>query len=147
MQGGDLSNRLPPRWLIVFEGVIAEHEHQSTRARYDFYIAARQWRRAINTFNLNIYTGKVLWDMTWRQDYKFDVATFLPGGKTDKHVAAWLDTWDVPYSNVRQYPSPAALARALVTMPDVHAVIHADESSRFTYGHRGRLVQGSGWSI
>lgn len=144
MQNGDIDNRLPPRWLVVFEGVIGQHPEITDREAYDFYLRLRAHKRAVRTFKPNTHSIKVLWDLTWRQDYKFDVATFLPERCTN-HVTAWLAQRNVPCANVRHYPSPAHLGQELAFMPDVYAVVHAEPGNRFTYGNRGMLVS-EGWN-
>ena len=143
MERGDLSNRLPPRWLVVFEGVIATHPTPADQAAYDVYRKLRSHKRALHTYVADEHVRKVLWDLTWRRDYKFDVVTFLPE-KIAAHVAAWLDQHNVPAVNTYIYDHPHDLAKELVYMPDVHAVVHAEEENRFTYGHRGVLVS-EGW--
>lgn len=145
MQGNDISNRLPPRWLIVFEGVIAELPEPSDRAAFNFYRRTRAYKRAVRTYQVNTHTAKVLWDMVWRRDYKFDVVTFLPSQCTE-HVRDWIDEHNIPAANVRHYPSPAHLAQQLAYLPDVYAVVHAEAANRFTYGDRGMLVD-QGWNI
>lgn len=144
MEKGDISNRLPPRWLIVFEGVIGTLTPRG-RIEHDFYAKARMWKRAVGAFELDDHTSKVLWDMVWRRDYKFDVVTFLPA-KCAVHVEAWLEDRNVPVSNVRAYAEPAALGKQLAYLPDVYAVVHAESSNRFTYGDRGTLIDGK-WYV
>jgi hypothetical protein len=143
VQGGDLSNRLPPRWLVVFEGVIGVHPEPRLRQQYDFWAKTRRWNRAVRTFQPEADVIKRLWDMTWRQDYKFDVATFLPCGSGP--VRTWLDVNNVPAVNVLPYEAPVDLGKRLAYMPDVYAVVHASEEDRFMYGHRGVLVS-DGWT-
>ncbi len=146
MQGGDLSNQLPPRWLVVFEGVIGVLPTTAEQRRFHWWTSTHAWRRAVDTFQLDEHTGKVLWDLTWRRSMKFDVATFLPGPKTGKHVEDWLEARNLPVANVRQYESPSALGKQLAYLPDVYAVVHNDPASEFTYGQRGRLLNGH-WVI
>lgn len=144
MQGGDISNRLPPRWLIVFEGVIGQHPEPADRAAYDMYRKVRAHRRALMTFKPDEHARKVLWDLTWRRDYKFDVVSFLPY-QTAKFVPGWLDHYNVPAVNTLFYDTPFELGKQLAYMPDVLAVVHAAAENRFTYGDRGMLVT-EGWT-
>jgi hypothetical protein len=146
MQHGDLSNRLPPRWLIVFEGVIGTLPSPVDQGRFELCRRTRQYRAMVRSFVIDSHTAKVLWDLTWRQDYKFDVATFLPGKKAREHVTDWLDEHNVPAANVRAYGSPTELGKRLAFLPDVYQVVHASPSDRFTYGNRGMLVT-EGWQL
>lgn len=145
MEHGDIDNRLPPRWLIVFEGVIGHHPVATDRGAYDLYVKLHQWKRAVRTYQLNGETNKRLWHLTWHQNYKFDVATFLPE-KCEDHVRDWLDSYNVPCANVRHYTDPGALGRLLAYMPDVYCVVHGQPSNRFTYGNKGILVS-EGWIL
>lgn len=145
MLHGDLDNRLPPRWLVTFEGVIARHAMPRDRLRYDSYCRIHAWKRAMDTFEPDKHSIKVLWDLTWRQEYKFDVVTFLPERIADR-CKEWIDRYNIPAANLFRFDAPAGLAQDLAFMPDVYAVVHAEPSNRFTYGDRGMLVD-EGWRI
>lgn len=145
MEGNDLDNRLPPRWLVVFEGVVGQHPKPTDRNSYDFLTKTHLWKRAVATFQPDKHSIKVLWDLTWRQNYKFDVVTFTPERCQD-HIRNWIDRYNIPCANVWHYPDAAHLGRDLAFMPDVYAVVHAEPSNRFTYGNRGVLVS-DGWQI
>lgn len=145
MQGGDISNRLPPRWIVVFEGVIGTLPNAHTVKEFEFSCKIRAWKHAVTVFEPRGHSVKVLWDMTWRKDYKFDVVTFLPE-KCAKHVTSWIDQRNIPAANVWHYPDAARLGQELAFMPDVYAVIHANPSNRFTFGDRGMLITGE-WNI
>lgn len=146
MQGGDISNQLPPRWIVVFEGVIGVHPTDADRTRYEWWAKSRAWKRAVDTFQLEPHASKVLWDMVWRRDMKFDVATFLPTPRAGRLVTDWLDRYNLPVSGVWSYHDPSQLGQQLAYLPDVYAVVHANENNRFTYGDRGMLVS-QGWTI
>lgn len=137
MQRGDLDNRLPPRWLFVFEGVIGRVPAE----RAADYRRAMRWsrfKRAANCFEIEPHVQKVIWDLTWRRDYRFDIVTFLGAGFAEA-LEVRLTRESLPFSNL--WPvTEETLAKRLAFMPDVMYVIHANPSRLLTYGNRGLLV-------
>lgn len=137
VQGGDLDNRLPPRWLFVFEGVIGRVPAE----RAADYRRAMRWsrfKRAANYFEIEPHVQKVIWDLVWRRDFRFDVVTFL-GASFAEALETRLTRESLPFSNL--WPvTEDSLARRLATMPDVLYVVHGDPSRHLTYGNRGLLV-------
>jgi hypothetical protein len=134
---GDLSNRLPPRWLFVFEGVIGQVPPPRV-AEYKLATRLHRWRRAVDCFELEDHVRKVIWDLTWRRDYRFDVVTFL-GQSFAEHLERRLDRESLPFSNVWAVDEQT-LAQRLTFMPDVQYVIHGDPARHLSYGPRGLLV-------
>lgn len=141
MEGGDLDNRLPPRWLFAFEGVLARvpPEHM---AEWKLAMRLRRYKRAARLFEVEPHAMKVIWDLTWRRDYRFDVITFL-GQPFAEALEVELGRWSIPFSNCWAV-TPESLARRLAFMPDVHTVVHADPTNRLAYGNRGLLVTDPG---
>lgn len=137
MQGGDLSDRLPPRWLFTFEGVIANVPEPRGR-EYRLAMRLGRHRRAVSRFEIEPHVSKVLWDLYWRRDYRFDVVTFL-GDDMAEHIEKRLERENVPLGNVIS-TQPDTLAKRLAYMPDVLYVVHADPSHHLSYGNRGLLV-------
>lgn len=141
MQRGDLSNRLPPRWLFVFEGVIGKLEPEQARA---FRLAMRmgRFKKAANCWDIHPHVQKVIWDLTWRRDYRFDIITFLGEDFADA-LEKRLTRESLPFSNL--WPvTEDTLARRLATLVDVQYVIHADPARHLSYGNRGLLVTDPG---
>ena len=71
MEHGDLSNQLPPRMLIVFEGVIATLPKDRT-AKFNRAVALHRYRWAVECFECNRHAIVVVWDSTWRRNVKVD---------------------------------------------------------------------------
>lgn len=137
MQGGDLSNRLPPRWLFVFEGVIGFlPEERATE--FKLSVRFKRWRRAANCFEIHPHVQKVLWDLMWRRDYRFDIVTFL-GDEFAEALEKRLTRESLPFSNLWAVTEDT-LAKRLAYMPDVMYVIHGDTARHLSYGNRGLLV-------
>ena len=137
MQKGDLSNALAPRWLFVFEGVIGDLGAGDV-ARFKFAMRTRRYRAAANCFELVPHVQKVIWDLTWRKDYRFDVVTFLGEPFADA-LEKRLERESLPFSNLWAVDE-SSLAQRLACMPDVMYVLHSDPSRRLAYGNRGLLV-------
>lgn len=141
MEGGDLSNRLPPRWLFVFEGVIGSVPAKRA-AEYKLAMRLHRYKRAADCFEIETHVQKVIWDLYWRRDFRFDVVTFL-GDSFSEHLERRLSRDALPYSNCWSVDE-SSLAARLAYMPDVQYVIHGDPSKHLTYGNRGLLVTDPG---
>lgn len=137
MEGGDLSNSLPPRWLFVFEGVIGRLPLEKARAAR-LWARAGQWRRVAELYEVEPHVQKVIWDLTWRRDYRFDIVTFY-GEPFAAALEKRLSRESLPFSNLWAVDEDT-LAQRLVYMPDVQYVIHADPARHLSYGPRGLLV-------
>lgn len=141
MERGDLSNRLPPRWLFVFENVVGRVPPKKT-AEWKLAMRLGRFKRAVGCYEMEPHVIKVLWDLYWRRDYRFDVVTFMGEGFRDA-LEKRLDRESVPFSNVWAEDEDT-LARRLAYMPDVQYVVHGDTSRHLTYGPRGLLVTDPG---
>lgn len=141
MLRGDISGQLPPRWLFVFEGVVASLPPANV-ARFKLYSAAHRWKRAVAQYETEPHVAKVLNDLFWRRDYRFDVVTFLGEDYVDP-IQQKLDRESLPFSNVWAVDE-RTLSHRLAYMLDVQYVIHADPARHLTYGPRGLLVTDPG---
>ena len=135
MQGGDLSNRVEPRLLVVFEGLLGIHADARARAKYSMAMKIHRYGTAIRTFTLNEQLQKVIWDVTWRYDYAVDVVTFLDERLADPLIE-YLDEQGLPVGRV-WYSDKMLLARSLNYRPDVAGVFYPDQADRFTFGGKG----------
>jgi hypothetical protein len=98
----------------------------------------RWWDRLLGLYQLDDDALRRLHDLSWRQSWRLDCATFEPDGFCDV-LAERFNRLNIAVSNVYPYESPLELARALAYMPEVQYVIHADSQMPFTYGPRGSL--------
>lgn len=137
MERGDLDNRLPPRWLFVFEGVIGRVPAERQR-EYRLAMRWSRWKRAANCYELEPHVRKVIWDLVWRRDFRFDVVTFL-GEEFAEALEKRLARESLPFSNLWSVTA-TSLAERLAFMPDVMYVVHGDTQRLLTYGNRGLLV-------
>jgi len=137
VQRGDLSDRLPPRWLFVFENVIGAVP--ADRAlQWKLAMRAHQWRIAANQYEVEPHVSKVIWDLVWRRDFRFDIVTFLGDGMAGA-LEKRLSRESLPFSNLWSV-SEDTLAQRLAYMPDVLYVVHGDPTRHLSYGNRGLLV-------
>lgn len=141
MERGDISGRLAPRWMFVWEGVVA-NVPPAKQAPYKLAVRLHRWRKAVDCWETEPHVAKVLNDLFWRRDLRFDVVTFL-GDQYVEHIQRRLDGESLPFSNVWAV-SEDTLAKRLVYMPDVQYVVHADPARHLSYGPRGLLVTDPG---
>jgi len=135
MLNGNISNRIEPRLLVVFEGLLGLHTDAKDRAKYSASMKLHRYRSAIRTFTLNEQLQKVIWDTTWRKGYAVDVVTFLDE-RLAEPLADLLDEQSLPVSHVT-YSDKMMLARSLNSRPDVAGVFYSDPADRFTFGGKG----------
>lgn len=133
---GDLSNQLPPRMLIVFEGVLATIPKER-EAKFNRAVAMHRYRRAVDCFECNRHAIAVVWDWTWRRDVKVDVVSFMP---YEDEITRLLERLGMPFSRMWCSPGPDDLASQLAYMPDVLSVIHADSTRPLAYGGKGLYI-------
>ena len=132
---GDIDNRVEPRLLVVFEGLLGIHADIKARAKYSTAMKLHRYAAAIRTFTLNEQLQKVIWDVTWRHDYAVDVVTFLDE-RLAEPLTGHLGDQGLPVGKV-WYSDKLLLARSLNFRPDVAGVFYADQSDRFTFGSKG----------
>lgn len=140
MQGGDLSNEVAPRLLFVFENTVATLPTKAAAAREKAALRLRRWDTAVAQWEISERAYALLWDVTWRYNYRFDIVTYKPACFA-KALRQRLDDEGLPVGNVWA-SSPTLLSKKLAFMPDVRYVYDADGSRLFTYGGRGVHMPG-----
>jgi hypothetical protein len=140
MQGGDLSNEVSPRLLFVFENTVGTLPNKVAEAKEAWYLRAKRWRKAVDVWDISDRAYALLWDVSWRYNYRFDVVTYHRPHFA-KALAERFDDEGLPVGRVIA-SSPPKLAKQLAFMPDVRYVYDADESRLFTYGGRGVHMPG-----
>lgn len=138
MQGGDISNEVSPRLLIVFEGLLGILPDSKARAAESVARKARRWKRAVKTYEINEPMARAIWDVTWRYHQSVDVVTYL-GDEFADALRDRLDEESLPIGHVMA-TEHHLLARRLAYAPDIAAVYHANPEHRFTYGSKGYLI-------
>lgn len=138
MQGGELSNEIAPRIIVVFEGLIGRLPDRPTAAREQWYCRTHRWKKAVRMWEIQEITAKRMWDFSWRQSIQIDVISF----KQEEFVDAlgdYLDQAGLPYGHLWS-TTPPQIARAMATLVNVIAVFDADPAHASLYGPRGRTV-------
>lgn len=139
MKGGDISNDVTPRLLVVFEGLLGTKDFpEEDKPKRRGLFRKKTEGENIDDWTFNDKVVRAVWDMVWRHKYSVDVVTFLG----EEFALALTDRFDeegIPIGKVTA-TQPHFLARKLAYMPDVAAVYDADQSRRFTYGSKGYLV-------
>jgi hypothetical protein len=136
MEHGDLSNEVPPRILVVFEGLIASLPSKKAEAQFTLYRRTRRYAKATALFELNDAVARRIWEMTWRFRHAVDAVTFL-GEEFVEPIQNLLDGEQLPLNHLVA-TQPHLLARELAYRPDIVAVHDPDPAHAFTYGSKGR---------
>lgn len=129
MYKNDLSNRMLPRLVVVFEGavgILPSDKHKD----FDKAVKKNRWQDAIELYELNdLILSKIL-DLHWRKNINVEIVTWLGAGAAYA-IQEVLDEEGIPalvYSS-----TPVKLAREMVYRPDIVAVYDPDPGHVFTY--------------
>ncbi|HET7110134.1 MAG TPA: hypothetical protein VFI41_04640 [Gemmatimonadales bacterium] len=131
---------MAPRLLFVFENTVATLPSKAAEAREKAALKLRRWTTAVNQWEIPERAYALLWDVSWRYNYRFDIVTYRPAC-FGKALKLRLDDEGLPVGNVWA-SSPIMLAKKLAFMPDVRYVYDADPQRIFTYGGRGVHMPG-----
>lgn len=135
VQNGDLSNKVSPRILLVFEGALGFCSNEKKFAK----AAAKQdWERALSFWEFNeLLIRQILW-LFHRRDVNTEIVTFKPEGFATE-LRYRLDTMDIPVHRVWS-TSPENLGRQIAYMPDLACVYDPEPERWLMYGSKGRLL-------
>lgn len=139
MQGGDISNQVVARIVIVWDNLLGILPSKPAEAKFTAYMRFKRWKKAVGSFEINEHLARGIWDLTWRYDFSVDVVTFLGGDDFAEEVEHRLDREGLPIGHV-WFETPDSLARSLAYRPNVACVIHANPHHQLTFGSKGRLV-------
>src|ERR1700739_4281901 len=140
MQKGDISSEVSPRFVWIWEGLVATLP-ENRRAKEWAYRKAHMLTRAVNQWEINPRIKAVIWDLAWRHRYGNDIVTFLP---MEEAIAQKLG--DIP-ATVKWFPDAAALSRQLSYMPHIQRVFFAEPSLSLAFGSVGRAVVDGGMNF
>lgn len=141
MQGGDISNEVSPRLVIVWENLLGLLPTKTHEAKVASYVKFKRWNRAVNVFELNETLAARIWDVTWRLKFSVDVITWGTEQFADA-VRERIDREDLPIGHVTA-ETPHVLSRKLAYMPHIAAIYSADPAHQFTFGSKGRIISPS----
>lgn len=139
MQGGDISNLVVPRLVLVWDGLLATLPSRTAEAKFDTYMRFKRYKRAINLYEINQGVAQRIWDIVFRLNFSVDVVTFTGGDEFAEQVEQRIERENLPIGHV-WFEEPHLLARSLAYRPDIAAVFDANPHHQFTFGSKGRIV-------
>jgi hypothetical protein len=139
MKGNDLSNKVSPRHVIVFEGGLATLDPENIR-NFNKEYKARQYWKALRWWDWNPLMLAQIERIVRTTDINIEVCTWT-GYDLEYHdfalaIAEQLDDMNIPVRSVWA-SSPVDLAKALVYIPDIAYIYDPDPSHLLTFGSRG----------
>lgn len=132
MLGGDISNRVEPRLLVVFEGLIALPPDRQPLLR--FARRTGKMKRMVESLQVNEKMARVINDTVWRHKYAVDVVTFLDPDFLP-HVEKWLEHHALPVSNVIA-ADRTVLSREMVYRLDLVGIFSPEPRDALLFGSR-----------
>ncbi len=135
MERGDLSNKVSPRILLIFENALG---FCTDKNKHDKAIKKKNWDRAVALWDFNeIMVRQILW-LFHKKDVRTELVTFYPPDFADGLKIA-LDFMDLPIHRVWS-STPESLSRAIAYMPDLACVYDPEPTRWLTYGSKGRFL-------
>lgn len=135
MKDGDLSNKVAPRLLLVFEGALG---FCNDDRKYRKLAGKGKWENALEYWVINpLMANRILW-LYFKKDVNTEVVTFISEEFADE-LTTRLDVEGIPIHRV-WYTTPAALARRIAYMPDLAAVYDPEPTRWLTYGSKGVYI-------
>ena len=147
MEKGDISNEVPRRFLLVFEGFLGfpppEPEPEMAPGRWKIFGGKAKrsgpdaWLEWAHSWTINERLAMHIWDAARRYNYTIEVITFLGQNFADV-IEEMIDEEQLPVSRVTAHDKHL-LVRELAYRPDVVGVFHANGADTFLYGGKGYL--------
>lgn len=135
LQNGDLSNKVSPRVLLVFEGALG---FCTDRRKFDKAVQRGHWDRANACWEYNeLLLRQILW-LFHKKNVRTEVVTFLPAEFADTLKLAF-DAMDLPIHRTWS-TTPEWLGRQIAYMPDLACVYDPEPKRWLMYGGKGRLL-------
>ncbi|MEU4534301.1 hypothetical protein AB0G15_05455 [Streptosporangium sp. NPDC023825] len=136
MRGGELSNRVGPSIVVIFEDLIAKRSEVAPERPRKILSWPRADKTSTGTWATDQTVVGALNRLAYETDVQIEIATFVDELGTITEV---LDDARVMYSSLA-ITHPSHLARSLAYAPHISAVYHPHPEHALTYGPRGRLV-------
>lgn len=136
MRNGDLSNKVSPRIVLVFEGALGLC---SDIKKHDKAMKKGQWEKAIDYWDLNeLCARRLLW-LYHQKDINISIVTFF-GQYFATELNYWLNDHQIPVHEILYYDDPAQLGRKIAYMPDLAMVYDPEPTRWLMYGGKGRFL-------
>lgn len=134
MRGNDLSNKVSPRHVIVFEGGLATLPLEREK---DFQKSCKRRRlwEAISYWQWNHLMLAQIERIVRNMDVNIEVCTWMTEDMAFA-IGEELDKMNIPVRSVWA-SSPFKLAQDLAYLPDIAAIYDPDPEHVLTYGRRG----------
>lgn len=134
MRNGDLSNRVSPRVVLVFEGALG---FCTDTRKFDRQLRRGHFEEATRFWEINsLLAGKIL-HLNYYKDVTFEVVTFIGGDEWAAELGYYLE--DLPLHRVWA-TTPEKLGRKIAYMPDLACVYDPEPKRWLMYGTKGRFL-------
>lgn len=136
MLNGDLSSKVTPRVLLVFEGALGFIDGNRIRT-FDEYASHGDWHEAWCQWEINKLLARKIWDVEFRQGIRFTLVTYI--WDTEECAAGLeelMDDLNLPVQGVIA-TEPEKLSREIAYMPDVVRIYDGNRETSGMYGAKG----------
>ena len=137
MRYGDLSSKVVPRLIVVFEGAVGILPESKKKA-YDKCVKRDKWADAIDLFEINENVAdRITWLMV-KRDVSLSLVTWMPEAAAI-FIEERMDYENIPIRGCFS-ATPQILTRQLAYEPDVMTVYDPDPAHILTYGSKGACL-------
>jgi hypothetical protein len=137
MKNNDLSNKMLPRIVVVFEGKLGVLPKENEKACAKAF-NKKHYDEALGYYELDELMMRKLLDLRYRQDINVSIVTWL-GDDMAVAISELMDEEGIPIGECFA-STPSRLARELAYNPDIVTVYDPDDDHRFTYGSKGVVL-------
>lgn len=138
MRGNDLSSRVLPRDVLVWEGLLGLLPDVKIRAQEARYRKKEKWAEAVACYEINELLARKVWDLVGRLTMELELLTYH-GPEFAGALESRIEREALPFSRVWS-EQPNRLDRSLALQMDIRTIYHADAEHRFLYGGKGRVL-------
>ncbi len=137
MEKGNLSNKVSPSLVVIFEGAIGILKEEDLDA-FLKACAEENWAKAVDLFYLHELYLRKLNDLAWRANFNVEICTWM-GDEMAFFIRERLDRENVIVASVWS-STPASLARQLAYLPRIACVYDPEPAHVFTFGSKGVVL-------
>ena len=137
MEKGDIDNAMPPRIIVIFDGLIGEVPPNRER-RVQLLRSVGRWKAVAESYDIDLHVRKQLHDMSWRRHWRIDVVLFDHEGVA-RAMERRFNRMNLAIANVYAISGPKELVERLPVMPEVIYVVHGNPEWTYAFGRLGHL--------
>jgi hypothetical protein len=137
LKNGDLSNKVAPRIIVVFEGAVGKLPEKNVK-EHEKLVSRKDWLRVPRLYDLDENILGRMMNLTWKHDINISLVTWMPDDAAIG-ISDLMDENSVPVRGCFS-SAPVQLARLLPYNPDIVCVYDPVPEHILTFGSKGQVL-------